>query len=432
MEIPHIEVNSIAGLILDINDDVHGDILRVVGHLMPDEVKNYTIDSIEKLASLRDDDFGAIFHVSNSGETIRKYALHDPESTWLSSAYYYANLRKIPQEARAKIAGRIKEACVRFGVEMPESLLKIAKFQVLGVTPSGMKKMASINSIPSHHVGLPKELSWPLFEPKDVENAVQLFEEKIATISPIQRTVLARSIAYRAGELGLNIGDHTLVSKYATSRLSPFFGSFLSQRDEATSYSAKEDIAKITKVAGFYYKYKKDELPIAERCLFLDKLAGLVEAFDRDHDLQFLWGSRLPDPMFSVFSPSQISTSEEEVPITKVADNLTVDQHTIKNMDFSRLEGKFEKHVIDSLKSDPWSVFNSLPKPHQALILQEVRKHPAAKGKSVKDGGDDLHNEQALVPIPSVREQKSNGKSRIPIPRYVEQPLPSPTVKASV
>lgn len=116
-----------SGLILDVYDDVNGDVLRTMfpdRGSIPGFVKQASSLDPDTRSRLPDDVFALV--LINDGEKLRKYACVDEGNTALSVTYFVKNAHKLPVEARVRTAENLKVACGWYGLDVPEELEKEA------------------------------------------------------------------------------------------------------------------------------------------------------------------------------------------------------------------------------------------------------------------------------------------------------------------
>lgn len=217
------------------------------------------------------------------------------------------------------------------------------------------------------HWALPKERKFPIDSPDLLKTAAASFEDQVTNMSPSQRSVCARRIVGRAQELSVHV-ENSLAFKYACSRLSPHFPTFLALRKQASCHQADGDLDKLLEAARII-DARSD---VNDRVEGLDKVAAALESFDREHGLQGLWDGWMPDPAYSVFGPVADPGMEIER-VVKVAD-FEVKEADFSGVDWSRLDGKVESEVVDGLRDadDKLVVFDSLPAPHKEIIYQTL------------------------------------------------------------
>ena len=217
------------------------------------------------------------------------------------------------------------------------------------------------------HWGLPKEQKFPLDTPDLVKMAAAAFDDEMENMSPSQRIVCARNICARARAEGIDVGSHR-AHKYASADLSPYFKQWLNLRKEATCHLNDAELDQLDEVAQLMTLKPGAE----DRVRGLDKVAAALEDFDEKHGLKGQWGSRMPDPAYTVYGQHQNMDSDEQR-VSKVA-SYSVHADDLESADWKLLEGKLEPEIINGIQEagDKLAVFDSLPLPHKEIITQTL------------------------------------------------------------
>lgn len=116
-----------SGLILDLYDDVGGDIVRSIfpqQEDIPGMIKSARALSASERDALPDDVFALV--MANEGHVLRKFACHDAGNTALSVLFFLKTAHKLPDEAQQLVADNLKVACEWYGLDIPEELEKVA------------------------------------------------------------------------------------------------------------------------------------------------------------------------------------------------------------------------------------------------------------------------------------------------------------------
>lgn len=112
-----------SGLILDVYDDINGDVLRSIfptRDSIPDLVKSASALTHGERGALPDDVHALI--LVDDAVTLRKFACHDPGSTALSVLYFLKTAHKLPEEAQKVAAENLAIACEWYGLDTPEEI----------------------------------------------------------------------------------------------------------------------------------------------------------------------------------------------------------------------------------------------------------------------------------------------------------------------
>lgn len=210
---------------------------------------------------------------------------------------------------------------------------------------------------------LPKERLFPIDTDELVKTAAAAFDAQVDDMSSPQRLVAARHICKRAGELDMHV-ESSLAYKYAGSNLSPFFAQFLALRKTASAHVDDHNLDLLLDL-GRHFSALRD---VAQRVTGLDKVASLLEDFDRRHGIV-----DVPDAAYSVYGPTA-DRDERLALVVKVADR-EVRTEDLADADFERLRGKLEDEVIDGLKGggdERLAIFASLPEPCREIVYQNL------------------------------------------------------------
>lgn len=116
-----------SGVVLDIYDDVGGEVLRTMFPTrddVPGFLKTAHVLSADERHRLPDDAFALV--LVNGDETLRKFACIDEGNTTLSVLYFLKHAHKLPDVARQRAAENLKVACAWYGLDVPEELEKEA------------------------------------------------------------------------------------------------------------------------------------------------------------------------------------------------------------------------------------------------------------------------------------------------------------------
>ena len=120
-----------SGLVLDVYDDVHGDVIRGLFsslEAIPNLLKQAQDIGADR-NKLPDDAFALV--LVNGEERLRKYACLDAGNTALSVFYFLENGHKLPDEAQKVAAENLITACGWYDITVPAPLEKVAAGGVL-------------------------------------------------------------------------------------------------------------------------------------------------------------------------------------------------------------------------------------------------------------------------------------------------------------
>lgn len=120
-------MNKISGLVLDYYDDRDGDVLKSVfptRDSVPEVIKQAHSLSYEERQKIPEDAFALV--MVEDGQVLRKFATADGGNTALSVEYFLRTGHKLPLEAQKTAAANLVDACHCYGLEPPDSLVKVA------------------------------------------------------------------------------------------------------------------------------------------------------------------------------------------------------------------------------------------------------------------------------------------------------------------
>jgi len=332
--------------IIDFYDDIHGRVLRQIGEFMPDYVANSELKTPENVEDMPMEKFA---YVKADGSE-KKLPIDNRVNTWLSSAYFVVTKDDVPPIYRQEVQEKLASARHYFDVKVDMGLVKIAQKQ---------KPKEII------HWGLPKERLYPLENKADIDTALEKFASNYSSMTPEQRVTLARVTVQRANELQVGVDLSSPLMKYAHTTLSPHFDIGIKIRNDfVTEQSSKRTLTKIALEA----KKTAATSDSSERIRGLDKLAAVIKLFDIKHGLHQHWDSRIPDPAFTVFSPS-----------VNIEDHFVDEPRLMKTAskkfshDVEKLRGYFDDEFVDSLRQDPEKIA-SLTDLQRSLVVKLLKR----------------------------------------------------------
>lgn len=127
-------MNKFAGLVIDSNDDVDGELIRSLLPLdqIPDFVKSAERVDPEKADRIPDDNYALV--LMDRGLKMRKYATIDKGNTALSVMYLLKQAHLLPAKAVKIAAQNLIEACDRFKLDIPVQLKLAAETGISGLS----------------------------------------------------------------------------------------------------------------------------------------------------------------------------------------------------------------------------------------------------------------------------------------------------------
>jgi len=381
------------GEIFDFYDDPQGLVLKkkVDARQIPEFVKRAQYKSHEALSVLPDDAFALV--MVDGGKKFRKYACIDSGNTTLSVIYFMENKDKLTKEAQVAAASNLVHACLSYGIEPPEALLKVAKTgkqaelsgtevmpmqashpdndHAVGTAdepvPATTKKVASRYVDVTGRVSMEKKATrqskrfclekvakFPIDSYGDVLEANKWFEENHRTLDPSVRREYCTKLAARADELGISVTDN--IRKYAGTR-------FASEDDVRAAVATRMQFwsdgdPERTLLEGLMGKYASAEPEVfCEALTQFDKLAGL----------DVLWDHEVVDPVASTFGFEKCAEwswsdgpdiLKEDVLLNGVLDSGKIHQ----------IRARFGEELAKELVEKPVVVFGSLPRDTKRII----------------------------------------------------------------
>lgn len=118
----------IAGIVLDINDDTKGLVLRkklaATGSKLPEKLASARLLSPEELQELPDRVFALV--ATHDGDVLRKYSMHDHAHLVTSLIYFGECGHLLPVDAQQKVAMNLINGCAWYDMDPPEFVVKRA------------------------------------------------------------------------------------------------------------------------------------------------------------------------------------------------------------------------------------------------------------------------------------------------------------------
>lgn len=320
--------------------------------------------------ALADKDFALIIEMEKRAH--RKFPISDSESTMLSTLYFLENKSNMPTEY-VKVAGaKIKEACVKFNIDTPHALDEFAIGCETNRVPVVREKVAQVADEDWGLIMPDGKKLFPMHDEAHLEKAVRSFTKVAHKLTPSQRQTLRTKMAQKVQEFGWS--ETVLEKKAEAERINPNLVEDIKFRSRHLEPDQQEPYIKLANL-------------VLEKKASVDEGVVLMQKLDRTHN--YFPGSMPAEAVFSGNYPTmrvkEASAKDLELfmnigkeKVASVTDNI---QQMFQNNDTNvklqqRLETQFDKSLVEGLKQDPETVFNSLPRPHQDLIkniIQEVK-----------------------------------------------------------
>ncbi|MCK4306550.1 MAG: hypothetical protein KAY24_20070 [Candidatus Eisenbacteria sp.] len=399
---------------LDFYDDPSANVLKnKIPNIntVPDFIKTAERLSPDEMNKLPDDVFALV--AWDGMEKMRKFACVDQGNTALSVIYFLQNKDLLPDEAQKTAAANLVTACGWYDMAVPDELEKVAllgatmgaltmgsalheghgKFKrqkqlmAQGVPASQVVKMNDLtgsNPMPrgsdpektaclhpyvditgqSAPIKIVKESAerycmvkegsarYPIDTMGQVQRAIEYFEEHGTEFEPFERHNYCTKLASRASDLGLVPPE--IVERYGSTKMAQDFhiGVFTRKRMFREGTSEHSLLDEMQKTASAY----KPEI-----------MATALESFDREHGLDHLWDSQIPDPYYTFFGPekrAEWSYSDGNDMITAERLKRCAAQEKVA---ISRL---FDDDMAAEFSKNPQQIFDSLPRDSKRIIMR--------------------------------------------------------------
>lgn len=413
---------ELSGLILDVYDDLKGDVLRSLypsQDNMPDFIKSAQLLSSEDRQNLPDDVFALV--LQNDDQVLRKFACIDEGNTTLSVQYFLKNAHKLPVEAQKIAAANLIQACSWYDITVPEPLAKIADVtgtcdmpyqsptsSAIGKEKAVVKKAATMGHLVSghknehgdfgpieteHYDGYTKGKT-----PEKLPQSRQLKPHCDVTTKCASAVEQEREVSRWAlpSEEKYPLDDYTQIktasnyfaeyhSQFSPEKKHEFAMNLVKRANEVglivsdvarrygnTSYADHEDIKvayELRDKACAWDDTAREmlhELFEKRAELHPEVFARALGEFDKTAGIAHLYGSHIPDNFFSTFGGFE-----------KVANEMDVDELLLRKLAHkfpSELQEKFASDFCEEFRRDPVGIFQSMPSDQQQLLLKMASK----------------------------------------------------------
>lgn len=417
---------ELSGLILDVYDDLKGDVLRSLypsQDTMPDFIKSAQVLSSEDRQNLPDDVFALVLQ---SGEqSLRKFACIDEGNTILSVQYFLKNAHKLPEEAQKIAAANLVTACSWYDIAVPEPLAKIAdvtgtcdmplqspsKATVGGEKAVLRKTAASMpHLVPGHKkdhgdYGPEETEKYDGYTPgKTVEKLPQMRQLKphcdVSTKTAGIKVVIEPSRFALPDEGKYPLDDYSQI-KTASNYFAEYHSQFTPEKrhEYAMNLVKRADevgliVSDVARRYGNTAYADHDDIKIAyelrdKACAWDDTaremlhelfekraelhpevFARALGEFDKTAGISHLYGSHIPDNFFSTFGGFSKTASAEEV------DELLL--HKLARKFPTELQEKFASDFCEEFRRDPVGIFQSMPSEQKQLLMITRLRWPSS------------------------------------------------------
>lgn len=328
--------------VLDFYDDATREGLQKIA--APGELGGLAMTTLSpsELRKLPDDQFGLIV-LTKEGSALRKFPVHDTPHAWIGAQYLSMNMHKLATPARIIAAFHVKLAADSFGAKVPDDVAEMAELY-----PEGMEGNTFVEGTEAYYGEEPE-----MDKTASSTDSVKWFEDNVNAMEPSKRHGVALDILKEAHAAGVMPESHVLL-KYAMAGFNVHLDAHLEQRK---SLLPLDDTARATldKLAS--------QAPDSDPRDF----ARVLEAFDRKTGVDRYYGRGLTDAYDSTFGHEKTAWH------TEIDGETITKEDLVKAAARSSFKSYFGETVKTAFDKDPVTIFESLPTPHQALILQIAR-----------------------------------------------------------
>ena len=327
--------------VIDHHDDLCESFLNSIDLHSAQEILK--VSSWRESSDLLDRDFALII-VDDLGREHRKFACFDPGNTLMSEWYLLNAEHNLPEEATKVAAANIADAMQHFGLEPTPATIYWAD-AYLG---QDARRVKVASSSLSDAVGISRTVQKTASTFDYVSAAVDRWDD----LDPYDRHETAVHLVKIASASGATVPDH--IFKYSGTSLSPGFKKIAEAR---TNFAADPEIAsgylRLSKMAA-----AMDPDDVVEAMFLLDEQAQLNHRY----------GSRLPDPVLSVYG----TTKEAEYSWSLGGDYVTEGmlKRYAGSQASNRMEEVFSEDLKDLFRRDPVTVFKKMPEEQQILVAR--------------------------------------------------------------
>jgi hypothetical protein len=339
----------VAGKVLDVYDDLKLSLLQE--NLA--KVGSLKLDPIDQIMKLPSDKFALVF-LTKTGGTLRKYPIHSADATSVSNLYFEKMAHKLPPEARAVAATFLKKASESFKLSPSKTLEKHATGEFTSNVVDVRK--CSDNELTSKPKHLALGEDYPIDTQMQVKTAIAYFDENSRLFEPRHRHLFANAVIKRASALGVGIDKTSSLHKYAGEK----YGNLVESAYHERLHAMGGDV-QAQKALKHLFEKRASFTP--------SKFAEALEKLDQASHIDRYWdrGSLgVRDPYRSTFEGIKIASA------IKVG-NQSVDPAKIQKLAGSEaLKRSFDEHFCKAFSESPVEIFQSLPRPEQAVIISMI------------------------------------------------------------
>lgn len=353
---------SLSNQILDFYDDsIHLYAKDVVG-ASPEFVKTASFMSREE-RNKSDRSLFALDILTKEGQHLSRYPIGTKADTWLSVQYFAKTAHKLPTTARIIAGGHIKEACQKFGLQIPSELQSFEKTASNLYVEMEKAKPQPVKIVDEDGDSYALNGMYPLFNEEHVKTASAYFGEFVNQFpNAHDRHTFAKNLQKRASALNVQLPqkEKNLLSKFASDCYGDLVGIQIKVRHEMVAHD-QEKVAKLSKVAAAKEKVSPEQF------------AQLLYAFDKEAGIEPRYGKVVMDAfgttfgtMFEKRASSGYSWSDE----TTGVDVNEAELVKAASDKFDKIKGYFGDTLADQLKKHAVAIFDSLPTDAKVVIAK--------------------------------------------------------------
>jgi len=339
--------------------------------IIPQCVMDYTLPEKDAASQIEDDLY--------ADPARRLFPVDTPAATWLSAAYFLKQATTLPykKDEKAFVWARIEKAAEIHGVKADTEKIASAI-----QAENGTEKQAEDNDenygwvMTSEATGQVLARKYPMFDDRGVKLASSYFDENRSHYPMAVRRTIARNIMKRAEFHGVGMDDlHASVLReagYGIPRKDVLMEEILERAYLTKDAECAVLLANINEMIA--------SLPEEDVAQNLDKIAEVIEAYDRTSDLTRYYGTKILMPADFLFDVN-IKTAEEAL-----VDSVELDHHVFSLTKLAELPAQMYQEILGEefakaiIKAGTTQIDKekladnlfSLPKPDKAALEEHL------------------------------------------------------------
>jgi len=342
----------------DITDFFTNDKLDKIAEIsvnLSEHSKITDIPLLSEYKTKKDNDFAVVL-ISPRGDSYPKYAMYNAGLTELNMAFLSAVMSELPEEIIKTAATNLTTAAKNFNLEIPENLQKYAssKFtnryiDLVEINEKNyVKKLAELQEDSKTEVFALKN-RYPITDINSLNKTAKWFSKNYSKLDIDEQQEFIANFTKQAEVLNAKIP--TLIDEFNSLDKKAFNEDFKHHLNIRKSYIEDEEESVL------------DDLWLQKDEIGPYKVAYVLEAIDKELNLDSLYGDRILDPLRSTLSQEKTANIQYNGTTVNQSDLMA-----LKNTDLGPIVGE---GIVSELKSDNGLVvFNSLPEPIKDEILE--------------------------------------------------------------